>query len=378
MATAQTKQELQDAEVDVRLREEDDAAAAENSSDPELATIADDDVDAIEAASAIAALEKEEGDTSGEDANADEGAVQEGVTTPATPKEDPPATTSAADEAPGTQPGKDDGVMIPKQRFDEAVGKARAEASEAREREEFWKGVAAGRAQGAPVGSDPQAVPQAPLTPEDQIAAVRTEQTTLAKAYDDGDMSMAEYKAADVALDDQVHGIRAAAAQPVPQGEPAAPPEDLRLQELTASLNDAHPYIQEGVLDEASWRFLSTKALDSLAEQGVDLPRGVELSPSQQYLFRKEVATQSDVYGPGLAPGFKVPPAGAAATTKSSKDPSAVAAARAEQLASAQQQPANTNGLGAGGGTVDISEEELVDLSDEEIENLPASVRGSF
>jgi len=378
MATAQTKQELQDIEVDVRLRNEGDAAETENATDLELATIADDDVDAIEASKAAEALEKEEAGTSEAGDDTGDGAVEEGATKPGAPSEDPQATTSAADEAPGTTPGKDDGVMIPKQRFDEAVGKARAEASEAREREEFWKGVAAGRAQSPVAGSDPQPAPQAPLTPEDQIAAVRTEQTTLAKAYDDGDMSMAEYKAADVALDDQVHNIRAAAAQPIPQGAPAAPPEDLRLQELTANLNEAHPYIQEGVLDEASWRFLSTKALDSLAEQGVDLPRGVELTPSQQYLFRKEVATQSDVYGPGLAPGFKVSPAGAAATTKSSKDPSAVAAARAEQLASAQQQPANTNGLGAGGGTVDISEEDLVNLSDEEIENLPASVRGSF
>jgi len=50
----------------------------------------------------------------------------------------------------------------------------------------------------------------------------------------------------------------------------------------------------------------------------------------------------------------------------------------ASKLAMAQQQPANTNGVGAGGGAVQITEAEFLKLSDDEVNALPEAVVARF
>jgi len=272
--------------------------------------------------------------------------------------------------------------MVPKARLDDGLSKERAKTAEANKRADYWEGAAAGFAAGRnAAGGDQQAATPAPapMTPEQQVTDLRAQQATLAQAYDAGDSSMAEFQTAKDALEDQIHGIRQTVAQQSQQPAAAEVGESLALQQLNTALNDAHPYTQQDVLSRAAWNFIETTALDALAARGMELPRGVQLTEAQQAAFRTEFAVQSDIFGPSLAPDYKVPAAGTQQpATKSSNDPTALAQERARQLAMAQQQPANTNGVGAGGGAVQITEAEFLKLSDDEVNALPEAVVARF
>lgn len=330
------------------------------------------DVDDIEVLEALAAAEAEKAAT-----------AQTG-TDGATTGQTPAAAQPTGQNQPA--PSGDAPVMIPKGRFDEAVMAERNRASEAERTAAYWKGIADARAAPAPApGAAAAPAPQA--TPEQRIAAIDTAVDALAKKFDDGEITMADMKAQERALQTQANAIRQEAA-PRPQ-QPAAPAQngnELYLETLTAQLEENHPWV--GVLDKvgtkADWDYVTAQANERVIAAGKD-PRNGALG---QYELRKAAAEIADEIGPGLltkraqAKGVAIP-GQAPPQPQPQPGPAALspeALARQNKLTLAQGHPPNVNAMqGAGGGTGALPSEAAIEaMSDEDIGKLPDAVRNKL
>lgn len=372
-------EQIQDAEIDVKLREQDDAAAAR---DEETGLDPVDDIDAEELAAAAADLAKEQG---GDDDEQEEGA-EDPIPEPTEPKTPPAEQEAAAPDPDATEeeaPEEDAaGTTVPKGRLDQQIDKTR----QAREAEQkalqeaaYYKGLAEGRASNpATSGDQPGAVPAA-KTPEEQIAELRAQKQKNATEYEDGgDLTLADLTSRQDELDDKIFAIKAEQLRPAAPSEPApatnTAANDLYLQQRTAQLTEEHPYTQEGVLGEEDWIFLQGKAVAALSEAGAPLPQG-QLTPDQMLSLRTKIAELSDEFGPVLNKTF-VPPKAKGQEPKPKPGLADVGATeRAESLAAAQRQPPNTNGVGTPGVQITVTDADIENMSEDDIARLPLAER---
>ncbi|MCC6775637.1 MAG: hypothetical protein IT537_03215 [Hyphomicrobiales bacterium] len=366
-----------------------------------------DDVDDIELREAKAAAKAEEAA-----AQPPQPAAVEGQTAPPAAAAPAPAAApvAAAEPAPAEpaahepqQPAapaaRPPMPMVPKARFDEVNSRATA-AEAARQKAEqdaaYWRGRAEAQQGAASAPGQPPAQP-APQTPEQRVAAIRESKLALAKRFDDGEMTMADYERQRDGLDDQLHAIREESMMgkvaPQQSQAPAGGSDALYLETLTAQLEDKHPWVKvfDQVGTDRDWAFLDGEARANLTERGVALDRGTLSS----YHLREEMARLADEYGPGLltkraaekgvtlpaSPAAPAPPAPPpttppAAPPSGQRTLSTIAAQRAEKLGLAAQAPPRLDALhGVTGETGGISESQLDAMSDDDIGNLPDAVR---
>lgn len=303
------------------------------------------------------------------------GETQTGKT--ATPK---PAPTEGDQNQQGQKPAP---VMIPKERLDEALGKTR----EAETAAAYWRGVAEARAQPAQPGQAGQAgqqQQQQQATPEDRLAILHSEQDKLAKQFDEGEITYSQLTAKQRDLNNQEQTIREEIVlSKVKPAAPAQASDPLYLETLTAQLEEKHPWT--AVLSEfaeksgsnAEWDYLKTKAIDNLTQKGID-PRAGEMG---RYELRREMAELCDQLGPALvgdkarALGIATPGQAKAPGQQQQQQPTAEQ--REAALKKGEKAPPNLRSMGgspdAGDGTP--TESRLEEMSEDEIGNMPDSVR---
>jgi len=325
-----------------------------------------DDPDAIELAEALAALEAEE-------AGSEEPKQETGQGS-----EDPPAIPKPKEEPAPPPPEKGETPMIPKPRFDEVSQRA----TEAEQQAAYWRGVAEARQQqtGAPPASTEPPKP----TPEDRLAQIQSEQDTLAAKYDDGELTMAEYKAAERKLNGQEQAIREEVILSKVKPAPAPPSgeDDAYLDDLTAKIEQAHPWVSvfEQAGTDADWNVVKQAAISNLVEQGIDPTKGTR----GKIALREEIAVLIDSYGPILvgerakAKGIEIPAASAPAQQQP-KPGELSPEAKARQAKLSQQSGAPPDVTAMGGqsrsSTAEPGEAEINEMTDEEISQLPVAVK---
>jgi hypothetical protein len=354
--------------------------------DPNRLTFTDpqpaEDLDDAELTAAKQAAEAEGAAGTGEG----EGTVQGGAAPPAAAGgEAPQDSAKTGQPQPQGQP-QPEAVMIPKARFDEVNGRAQqAEQSAA-----YWRGVAEARAaaqqpwQPGP-GGQPQPQPAQP-TPEQRLASIHAAQDDLATKFDNGEITMAEFKKQERELNGQEMTLREEML--IQRVQPAAQAPDgnqsLYLDTLTANLEQEHPWVQvfDQVGTDADWSYLKAQAIDNLTQRGVD-PRTGDIG---RYELRKEIAVLADQLGPTLvgnrakAKGIALPgdqPQGGTPGQPQPPQLSPQAQQRQRKLEMAAGSPPNLRSMGTDAPDPSglPSDSRIEDMSDDEIGNMPDSVR---
>lgn len=201
------------------------------------------------------------------------------------------------EKPPETQKG-DLPIAVPHVRFNEVT----KQRDDALLQAAYWKGVA--DAKQSPQAGD--ATADAQVTPEAQLADLKTKKLELADQLDEGQLTQREYAEQTSVFEDQEFEIRKAMLAP-PAADPADPgqvaqttPTDLYLETVTAELEQAHPYLalmgdpaKDPVANERMTH-LANEARVQLVNEGetiTDDSRGT-------LLVRQRVAELSDAYGP--------------------------------------------------------------------------------
>ena len=289
----------------------------------------------------------------------------------------------------GEQPGKTETKADPK---NPVIPVPRSKLKEMKDRETdalrsaaYWKGVAEGRSAGAaPDATKPNEAK--PLTPEQQLAAIRVQKQDLATQVDDGKLTTKEWEEKRQQLDDAEWAIREQilAAKQAPQAQESSPSSDLYLEEKTVQLERDHPYAAH-ITEDAHWDFLAREAARQLTVEGVKFAKGT-LPPAQSLQLRTRISELKDTYGPiwtglqlelpkkaGAAPAASVQPA--ADGTKPS-GLSQQAQARATKLEQAREAPPDLTAIGNTGNVAgDVSPAAVAMMSDEEIAGMPKGMR---
>jgi hypothetical protein len=280
--------------------------------------------------------------------------------------------------------------MIPKAAFDERLGKERERTAEAERAAAYWKGIADARNQAAPAAQQQQ---PAQYTPEQKLVAIGAAIDELAKKFDDGEITMADFKKEERRLSDLGHGIREEAwLAKVPRSAP--PSEALYLDSVTAELETSHPWVivadQVAEFEKAQgspgrgvadWNYVKNLAIDSCLARGIDPTKG-DLGSFQ---LRKEMAELWDELGPSLV-GARAAKYGISLPVQQQQQQqqptgprglSAEAQARKAALAKSSNAPPNLAAMAgnAGDGSGVPSDASIEAMDEDTIGNLPDSVR---
>jgi hypothetical protein len=298
---------------------------------------------------------------------------------------EPPAAGTAATPAaaaaapPAVVSDQTDALTIPKPRFDEVNNKLRdAELENARLR---------GRLEAAtPLApATPAAAPQP--TPQDRTLAINAQIDTLAKQFDDGEITLTQYKQQERSFEAQLQAIREEAllAKVPKQQQPAAGDDSLYVHQQTQQVVTEHPWVSvfEQVGTDADWALVRERAQADMKERNVDLSNRA----AADLELRKTMGRMMDDLGPvlvatraqkqGIVLPNGQPQAQATPAATPQKPPlSPAAQARAEKLDLAGNAPPNLAALSGGtddGGMPSAAAIEM--MSDEDIAALPRGVQ---
>lgn len=254
----------------------------------------------------------------------------------------------------------------------------------------YYKGIAEATQRGTqpPAAQGQQQPPQ--QTPQQKLDAINGQIDALAEKFDNGDITMKEFKAQERALTDQAQTIREEMIlAKVPKSQPqAAPAEDLLLEERTAELETKHPYVlhvfpeympadpaQREVL-EARQETLRVEARAALRSQGV------QAGPRADLLFRQKIAELADQYGPMWFPNVQVQrPTGQQTqpgAQPGQKPLTTKQQSRLDAIVTAGQQPPDITRVGQQGTQSEITEADIMNMSEDKIANLPSHVKEKF
>lgn len=332
------------------------------------------DLDDAEIVQAKQAAEAEGAAGAGEGDGADPGAEAPSVA---------PKTPSPQDPAEAGQQQSSEPVMIPKARFDEVNGRATQAEREAA----YWRGVAEARGQTGQ-GQQP-AAPQPPQpTPQERLTAIATALDALAAQFDNGEITMAEFKRQERELNTQEQAIREEALLAKVKVAPAPPAQDgneLYLDTLTADLENQHPMVQvaDKIGTQAEWDFMKARAIENLVAKGIDPTQGA----MGRYELRREIAQLWTQSGPFLlgerakAQGIVLPgqakPQGNGNNQPAQQSLSPEAQRRAAALRKAELAPPDLRSMGGEPGDPSglPTDARLETMGDDEIGALPDSVR---
>lgn len=340
-----------------------EAAAAQAAQQQQAEPTVDIDEQEVTAAKAAAEAEKAAG-------------IGDGGTAPAAPG----AAQQAQPQAPAGQQQPQEPIQVPKARLDEVLAQRDRLAQDAA----YWRGVADAKVattaapQGQPGAQQPQ--PQQP-TAEQRLAGIHTEQDTLAKKFDDGEITYSELVKQQRELTNREQTIREdmlLAKVPKAPQQPQAN-DDLFLDNETAKLEQAHPWVivADKVGTAVDWKYIQDRAIENLVARGIDPTEGNR----GKLALRTEVAELFDQYGPALlgakatAKGITIPGQDAAAQQR--QPMSQAAQARAAKLDLAGRAAPNLSKMtGTNGEPTGVpSEARLESMGDDEIGNLPDSMR---
>lgn len=300
------------------------------------------------------------------------------------PAQEPATQTAAPIASTEQQPTVEkQQIMIPKARLDEVLRERDEYAGKAN----YFRGIAEARGEmvkqpsGAP--SNETATPT--KTVQDVLDDISNAKIGLAEKYEAGEITAVEWKKQEVGLDrierDMQSKLQAAEIERVQQqakieAQHAVQSDNLNRQ--AAELEAKHPYTR--LLRDDQMAVLSKIASDQLRAQKID-PK------ADMFKFRETLAALTDQYGP-IMTGKEITQDNSASAKGSAQQNTAagvkptlspMAQARQNKSRIAEQQPPNTNVLGSGGGTrPEITEADIMKMSDDELAALPPSIQSKF
>lgn len=320
------------------------------------------DADEAELASAMEAVKAEEAG----DQPAGEGQQEQ------QPSEGQPPAEAQAPPAQQQAP-----IMIPKARFDqEARRRGQVEQENAYLRGQV-EALQAGR---QPVTEQGQQQPQAPQQDpaEAEVTAMQAEIDAAATRFDNGEITLKEFKAIEVP---HMRRIAALEAERAAAAVAPAPQQSLADQEISrvylARLAEAHPYV-DGLTEQHVARLAERAQLDRQLEGKP--PFGND--PRSVMELQAAVAKLSDEWGPK----WGLPKRAPAQQQQQQQRPnpaspaglSPQASARLQKMDLAAGHPPDTSALGTGVQDDAMSDATILNLDDEAIAALPSTVRARF
>lgn len=328
------------------------------------------DPDLIELRDAQAAVTAEEAATGTQ-------GTQQANGTPA--PQAPPAAAQPGQQPPPAAPAAKV-PMVPKPRLDQVL----RERDEALQQAAYHRGVAEAR---APAGQPPgqQQQPPAPQTPEQRLAGITNEIEALSKKFDDGEITMVDFKRQERGLQARERAIHEEAA-PRPKGGEGG--DTLYLEDVTTQLLGQHPWVN--VFDQVGtpkdWKYLEDTARERIAERGVELASGALGSAT----LRREMAAVADELGPILLapraqarglllPGQQARQVAPPQQQQQTKPPlTVVAQNRLDKITQQGNAPPNLSAMQGNNGMGGVTEAQIDSMSDEAIAALPNSIRNKF
>lgn len=310
----------------------------------------------------LAALKEAEEDDNGS------GEGDEGSTTVETPAA-PAAAQPAADKGPKAPP-----VMIPKARLDEVI----AERDGLRDANSYLQGVLDTRTQqsqqqpAAPGKDTPANPPESTPDFKTQIASARSEKIALAQQYEDGEISLVEFKTKENALDEKIEELRDARNQDQLKEVRTAATETVKqnnvqqyLESEGAKIQAENPYVKEidklpPAIRDGVWQEIANKAALNLAKKGINPEDG---TPASKLAFIREKAALTNEYGPRYT-GVKL--------DQPAKTVSQTAADRGKKLDIAAQQPPAIEGANMGE-RPELTEADLEGMTQDQIADAYAA-----
>lgn len=295
-----------------------------------------------------------------------------------TPAPAPVSATPTGQQQPPAAPAARVPV-VPKPRFDQVL----KERDEAREQAAYHRGIAEARAPaGQPASAQQQPTAQ---SPEQRLAGIATEVDALAKKFDDGEITMADFKKQERALTTREQAIREEALlAKVPQSKASGGDNALYLEDLTTKIIDQHPWV--GVFDQvgskSDWAYLEATARERLAERGTELAPGALGSAT----LRREMAAVADELGPVLltaraqAQGLSLPgqtaPQPAPQPQPPAKAPlSSTAQNRLDKLVQQGSAPPNLSAMSGANGPAGITDAAIEAMTEDQFLALPAATQ---
>lgn len=327
-----------------------------------------------------------EGDDGDHDGEGNAAAGQEAQAEPGTGGQAEPKAEAEGGTPADAPEGKDgqqpQSVMIPKARFDEVY----RQNQENHEQVLYLKGALEalkGQVSQTAAGGGQQNQPAPQPTIADQIKAEQAKVLQAAKDFDDGKISLTDYKQIELAVEGNVTGLRErgyrqtmeqefARRQPKQQpSEQQVSFADQQLLERQANqLLEQHPYLRH--MSNNGFE-KHTNALVAMAYQEAELmgqPYGS--GPAETHRLRAHVARLSDRIGPDWFPDLQPSQQPQPASNPNPAPLSQRAQQRVEKMALAGQMPPNTNQMGSGGQATGLpSEADLMNMTEEEIAALP-------
>lgn len=291
------------------------------------------------------------------------------------PKTDAQAPVKA-DEPPADD--KKQPIMIPKARLDEVLRRNEELAHTA----SYYKGLADANKERSSVAQPDQSKPAEPVkTIKELLTEIDTQQLELAKKYDDGELTAAQWTAERLKLENQAATIRIEEVRiegerlrNETKAEARKEAMELSLEEHAAKLDKGHPGLTLMPADDnhPMWGLLAEKAKEKLAADGVTLVKGDARSTM---IWRETLAELADKYAPiwtekplpGKASTPPTPPPG-------DKKPS-LADKRLEKIQLSHQQPPDSSKLGSSGVRPELTEAQILAMSDDDLASLPEATR---
>lgn len=284
------------------------------------------------------------------------------------------------------------GIMVPKARLDEVIADRESHKGMAN----YYKGLydATKQMQGSatqPVNGQqtqpdqqpqPQTQAQPQITVEQYIGQIDQAKVDLAQKYDDGELTAAEWKKQEAALDGQLrnalnHQTQQQINNVKTETIKTARDEDHNqvLNHQAVELEQKHPYCNE-IKDSNHWKILNGEASRTLIASGFTAEQ-LNTTLEGKLAFRETIARLTDVYGPiWTGKQLTAPQGQPAQTANANASPSQTAAQRQAKIDLANQQPPSSGNMGtASGGATDYTSADIERMSDDDIANLPAAVR---
>lgn len=264
------------------------------------------------------------------------------------------------DKTPDQNDTDADAPMIPKARFDQVLGdlsKTREELAKVNGQIEILS------RQQAPKQDEAKQP-----TPEEVLQQIQDSEDALAEKFDSGDIGMAEYRRKQRELEAAKADVMANQQQPEQDATPQGG-DDFILDAITDELEAKYPAVKELPADDPGWHFIQQAAVRSLESEGVQLGQGARSTIA----LRVRMAELAEQYVPILTgkPVNKpeqtpVPPKGKGASEQ--------AQARKAKLEMQESLPPNTHRMGAEGSKELYSEEQIANMTDEQIAELPEAL----
>ncbi|WP_417790290.1 hypothetical protein [Terasakiella pusilla] len=269
------------------------------------------------------------------------------------------------------EPESKEDVRIPKARFDE-VNEARKQEAERARQLELENAELKGKLSVTNPAQKTEQVAE-PETPQNEISRLENQIYDLWNQVEDGQLTMADARREERKFEARIRQLDASTQPVTREQQKASYSDELYLQEKTVELVQSSQatlaFLGLGLNENsAEWAFVNAKATERLNAENLTLE-----TPAGLLRFRQLQTNTIEENASWLVPDFKAAPT--ASDIPKTKGPSPEAKEREKKLELAQRQPASTNAMADSGSVHDLSLEKLSELTEEEFEALPASIR---